>query len=243
MKFWSEAVGLALLLVAGGASAGSTVVASELDSQCAPLELHKTSIFARHWLWSGIFPLEGGFIPDPHIICNPATAAAPSVARALGDSTLRFQLAFLNHFFDDESVLVIITSVRGTRAVRLDRPPDRTIPPGNGLPGLKNFALGGRVYLLVGEIGVKGLVRMPESAEDGSAPLLAPSSPEFESVLATLAVDPSAADVVADFCNPVEGTLASLTSVWLGGCPGLDFRAHFKREPRAMYNQLWLSGR
>jgi len=67
----------------------------------------------RHWSWSGIFPFEGGLIPDPHFLCSEPAPLPDSVRRALGTGNGSFQIIDINPFFYDRSSeieLVIQTS-------------------------------------------------------------------------------------------------------------------------------------
>jgi len=70
------------------------------DEMC--FELNRPYYPLRHWSWSGIFPLEGGFIPDPHFLCSQPEPFPDSVGRELGGSG-EFQIVDVNPFFNDES--------------------------------------------------------------------------------------------------------------------------------------------
>ena len=66
----------------------------------------------RHRVWSGIFPLEGGFIPDPHFLCSEDNVVWRPVASILGDENSLYSIVDINPFFDDKSseIALIIRS-------------------------------------------------------------------------------------------------------------------------------------
>lgn len=68
----------------------------------------------RHWQWSGIFPVEGGFIPDPHFSYSEPMLFPDSVNRMLGSSGSRFQIVEVNSDFnDDSSEILFLVGSRG----------------------------------------------------------------------------------------------------------------------------------
>jgi hypothetical protein len=74
------------------------------------IEIQRPVYHFRHWMWSGIFPVDGGFIDDPHFIASQPTLLPEGVRQLLGDETARYQMYDINPFFEDETsqtVLVI----------------------------------------------------------------------------------------------------------------------------------------
>jgi hypothetical protein len=80
--------------------------ATEHNEHCLPV---KREIFRlKHWQWSGIFPFEGGFIPDPHFVCSSTASFPSTVAALLNDSSAVFQIVDVNPFFEDKSKEIIL---------------------------------------------------------------------------------------------------------------------------------------
>ena len=80
--------------------------AHQVKSFCAAIK-RKHYPF-RHWIWSGIFPAEGGFIPDPHFLCSKLVPAPSSVRALLRDDQASFQIIDVNPFFGDHSQELIL---------------------------------------------------------------------------------------------------------------------------------------
>lgn len=70
------------------------------DVRC--FEMKRPYYPLRHWTWSGIFPFEGGFMPDPHFGCAEPESLPNSVNRALGGDGF-FQILDVNPAYNDES--------------------------------------------------------------------------------------------------------------------------------------------
>jgi hypothetical protein len=62
----------------------------------------------RHWKWSGIFPLYGGFIPDPHIIHSAPVTMSEALKEKYGDPNLRYQAFDINDAFHDASSEIVL---------------------------------------------------------------------------------------------------------------------------------------
>ncbi len=76
------------------------------------LEIRREKHRFRHWKWSGIFPLEGGWIPDPHIIATPVFEFSDEVRERL-PAPSRFQGFDVNPWFEDETSEVLIAIEAG----------------------------------------------------------------------------------------------------------------------------------
>ena len=82
----------------------------------------------RHWSWSGIFPFEGGFIPDPHFLWSERMGVTEPVKQRLSNEA-QYQLVDVNPFFDDYSseVLLLIKSGNQSFEYALARPKGRSV--------------------------------------------------------------------------------------------------------------------
>jgi hypothetical protein len=80
-------------------------VATEQYKNCFPV---KREIFRlRQWQWSGIFPIEGGLLPDPHFVCLVTGSFPRSIETLLTEPSSGFQIIDVNPFFKDESKEII----------------------------------------------------------------------------------------------------------------------------------------
>jgi hypothetical protein len=103
-------VTVASILIAPQISVGK-ITASPGLSNCSPISRGKYPF--RHWLWSGIFPFEGGFIPDPHFSCSELVPVPSSVQTLIGDPLAKFQIIAVNPAFaDSTSEVVLILNTR-----------------------------------------------------------------------------------------------------------------------------------
>ena len=74
------------------------------------IEIKREKYRFRHWMWSGILPVYGGFIEDPHFEYSQPALMPKNVRELLGDDKARYQIYDINPFFEDdtfESILVI----------------------------------------------------------------------------------------------------------------------------------------
>lgn len=84
----------------------------ELDPRF--VEITRSRYYLRHWLWSGIFPLEGGPIGDPHVAATEVYAFPDDVRQRLGATSARFQGFDVNPWFrDGTSEIVLAIEVDG----------------------------------------------------------------------------------------------------------------------------------
>ena len=87
-------------------SAAATSSVRDLDSSFIDIsrEVHRF----RHWRWSGIFPLYGGWIPDPHFLVTSVFGVPADVGRVLGDTGARYQGVDINPWFEDSSSEIVL---------------------------------------------------------------------------------------------------------------------------------------
>lgn len=85
----------------------------ELDA--GNIEIRRMKHRFRHWHWSGIFPLYGGWIPDPHIMATPVFEFSDEIKARLGGEPARYQGFDINFAFeDDSSEIVLAIEVAGS---------------------------------------------------------------------------------------------------------------------------------
>jgi hypothetical protein len=146
----------------------------------------------RHWIWSGIFPLEGGFIPDPHYICSEDGILPGPVNELIADKESRYAIVDVNPFFNDRSSEVLLLVKRhdevfeyslnfpkheGVQAIAVEPEPPTALlfPYKTGLAALVNFLGPAKgAYVLPLPLKTKSLLELsgigsPEFAEIAEA--------------------------------------------------------------------------
>ena len=76
-----------------------------------------------------------------------------------------------------------------------------------------------------------------------SATLLDPGSPEFRAVMTTLSQSDHADRYLQAVCVREYQSFLTFAHVWFGGCPGVDYRARWNKDPMKMYELQWLDSR
>jgi len=94
-----------VLTLLGGC--GPTFRAST-DSDPGSIEIEREVHRFRHWQWSGIFPIEGGWIPDPHFMATDVVEVSGDLARRMGVVSARIQGFDINPWFQDGSTEIIV---------------------------------------------------------------------------------------------------------------------------------------
>lgn len=107
------------------------------DEMCAVVRRHYP---LRHWSWSGIFPLEGGFIPDPHFEWSEVMPLPEGAQKMLASHDARFQLVDVNPAFQDRSseILLLIKSGTDSFEYSLERPKKDDVQAVTASPDLPN---------------------------------------------------------------------------------------------------------
>jgi hypothetical protein len=117
VRVLTEFLALFLLLLvstraakAGDASAPSCVrdIGDSSAKDCLCRLVHRKRHHFRHWVWSGIFPGEGGFIADPHYLCSRDGIFPEPVNEAISDKESRYAIVDVNPFFNDRSSEVLL---------------------------------------------------------------------------------------------------------------------------------------
>lgn len=88
-------------------SCGRDVGAARVKD-CLCRFVHRKRHHFRHMVWSGIFPGEGGFIPDPHYLCSEDGIFPDPVNELISDKASRYAIVDVNPFFDDRSSEVLL---------------------------------------------------------------------------------------------------------------------------------------
>lgn len=97
-------VGLLAVIVVGCSDHPN--ITSEIDP--AYIEIKREKYRLCHWKWSGIFPFEGGFIPDPHFYSTKPFDMPDQIVNQLGFKSVRFQGYDINPWFEDRTSEIIL---------------------------------------------------------------------------------------------------------------------------------------
>jgi hypothetical protein len=199
----------------------------------------------RHWSWSGIPLLEGGFISDPHFLCSEPMALPAPVAKMLPDQSAFFQIVDVNPFFNDRSseILVLIrtnTSIsqhslqypraQGVQAVVAtpDSPPARIFPYRQQLALLTNFFGPAR-----------GIYLLPLPLKSGSSSSLIPvNDPQFDAIAGEfrdVAQDPTIRD---QFCESRRKDFISFYEKYADSCHA-ESESTQKDSAKSRFNEFW----
>ncbi len=97
------------------AAEAATVTDSYSTRELNPdyIEIRRKKYKFRHWKWSGIFPLYGGWIQDPHFVEAPVLEFSPEIQERLGDPEARCQGFDVNPWFEDDSSEIVLAVESG----------------------------------------------------------------------------------------------------------------------------------
>ena len=115
VRFFTGFLAIILLVVSacpakagdGAASCGRDVGDARVKD-CLCRFVHRKRHHFRHWVWSGIFPGEGGSIPDPHYLCSEDGVFPEPVNELISDKGSRYAIVDVNPFFNDGSSEVLL---------------------------------------------------------------------------------------------------------------------------------------
>ena len=234
-------------LVSSSASSREAISANQLDPACPDFEIQKPGFFARHWTWSGIFPLYGGFIEDPHVKCFPIMRAPEAVAALFDAPTARVQLAYLNPFWNDETsqILVLVATQDEVLRFSLTTPQARTIvawSDDSRSSKIRSTTNGSELIVFVNTLEVQGVAEIPVGQSTRQARFAEAGTTEFDSILTSLASSSEVSQIARDICLPATGKFVSLAFVWFRGCTDVGAQAEFGsvgKDLVTMYNALW----
>jgi hypothetical protein len=140
----------------------------------------------RHWSWSGIFPFEGGFIPDPHFLCSEPMALPGPVETALREQDAHFQVIDVNPFFNDQSseIQVVVRTSKSVFEYSLQFPKTKGVRAVIATPSspARIFSYKDQLVLLANFSGpTKGLYLMPLPLQSGGRlTFISAKDPQFD---------------------------------------------------------------
>ncbi len=97
---------LVVITLLGASLACSYGTHSTTDNDPSAIQVSRPKYYLRHWVWSGIFPVEGGLISDPHIYMTDVFEFPDSVSGVVGPG--RYQGFDINPWFRDSSTEALI---------------------------------------------------------------------------------------------------------------------------------------
>jgi hypothetical protein len=142
----------------------------------------------RHWNWSGIFPVEGGFITDPHFLCSEPIPVPSTAATMVRGQNASFQIVDVNPFFDDRSseILLLIRSSDSVFDYSLQFPSRKHVQAVLATPDspARIFPVKDHLVLLAHFFGpAKGLYLIPLPLRSGTTlSLISAEDPRFEAI-------------------------------------------------------------
>jgi hypothetical protein len=192
------------------------------DNGCAPLvRKHRTF---HHLIWSGIFPVEGGFIQDPHCLESDQMSFSDPALKLLGSPTATYQVIDVNPFFNDDSseIVILVRSGGELFEYSLDFPKgqhSQAVPALPGMPSARIFPYRGKLALLADFSGpAKGvyLLDLPlkSTAHLRRIPIATPQFDEVAQELKTIGQDTSVKD---QFCKTTND-FAAFYEKHIGSC-------------------------
>jgi hypothetical protein len=195
---------------------------SSRTSDEACFEIKRPYYPLRHWSWSGIFPLEGGYIPDPHFGCSEAESLPDSLSRSLGGKGT-FQVVDVNQAFDDKSseIVLLIQMCGSTHEYALQFPKDRKVQAVIATPDVPAhiFPYKDRLALLADFEGAKGIYLISLPLRSGSKlALITVSNPEFDRISRELKNAARDVRVRDQFCESRKWPFISFYEKYAGPC-------------------------
>jgi len=140
----------------------------------------------RHWQWSGIPILEGGFVPDPHYSCSESVKFSEPVNKLLSSRDSSYAVVDVNPGFDDRTseVLLLIQSRGNTFQYSLGFPHGKGVQAIRAIPEpspAMAFPYNGELAILVNFFGpAKGIYLVPLPLRPGiHLQLISAGGPEF----------------------------------------------------------------
>jgi len=210
--------------------AGQTPAGKSNDSDCAPLT-RKHHTFHR-LIWSGIFPFEGGFIPDPHCLSSEPMAFTDSASKLVNAPGATYQVFDVNPFFNDKSseVVLLVRSGKDAFEYSLEIPKHRDVRAILGTPTpppVRAFPYGGKLALLANFFGpAKGIYLLSPPLSAGVTLQLIPvTSPLFEQIARGLKSNIPEQSGVDQFCRTTND-FAAFYEKFVGPCETPHLRGY-----------------
>lgn len=79
----------------------SHVSSNEYDNNNVEIKRNKYNL--RHFMWSGIFPVFGGLISDPHFLYTKPVDVTDYLSSVINGDKIRYQLIQVNPYFEDKT--------------------------------------------------------------------------------------------------------------------------------------------
>jgi hypothetical protein len=199
---------------------------------------------ARHWVWSGIFPWEGGFIPDPHFdFSEPMPFPAPA-NQLVGSKDAEYQLVDVNPAFNDRTseILLLIRSGNTSFVYSLDFPKGHHEQAILGIPALPEarvFPYKGNLAILEDFFGRgKGIYLLQLPLKSGAALQLIPADTrEFDTIAEEFRSVAQDESVKQQFCKTTND-FASFYEKYAGSCEWSP--AEYEANPGVRdYDSFW----
>jgi hypothetical protein len=207
-----------------------TPASKSSDSGCAPL-IRKHNTFHR-LIWSGIFPFEGGFIPDPHCLSSEPMAFTESASKLLNAPGATYQIFDVNPFFNDKSSEVVLLVLSGKDAFEysLVTPKHRDVRAVLGTPTpppVRAFPYRGKLALLANFFGpAKGIYLLsPPLRTRVTLQLIPVTSPLFEEIAHDLKSQSLEQSGVDQFCRTTND-FAAFFEKYVGPCETPHLRGY-----------------
>jgi len=176
--------------------------------------VHRKRHHFRHWRWSGIFPVEGGFIPDPHYLCSEDGIFPKPVNDMISAEGSRYAIVDVNPFFDDRSSEVLLLlrwhdevfeysltfpKHKDVRAILAQPtpPPAMVFPYKTGLAVLVNFSGPAR-----------GVYVLPLPPRNTALQLVAFGTPEFAEIASAFGPIAQDRSIKNQFCKATNDFVA-----------------------------------
>jgi hypothetical protein len=180
----------------------------------------------RHWMWSGIAPFEGGFIPDPHFLWSEM-GSPPEPIQRVTSKNIVLQLVDVNPWFDDESseILLLIRSGRESYEYSLDRPRGHRVQSVLATPAPPDamaFMYKSQLAVLVNFFGippVRGIYLIPLPFRPGARlRLIEMASPRFDEIVSEFRSSGLEPTTKAEFCGSQRNDFTAFYEKYLGPC-------------------------
>ena len=198
----------------------------------------------RHLQWSGIFPVYGGFIPDPHYSWSEVMLVPDSAARRLPSRQSQYQVVTVNKGFDDYSseILLLISSGNYSFNFPLDFPKGRGISAIIAYPmapRMRIFPYSGGLAFAANFFGpLKGIYTLSLPLKSGAnLDFVSANNPKFEGIARELRNFSTDSTLKAQFCGTKEYTFITFYERYGGPCHEGN-RRNVEGENR--FNEIWL---
>jgi hypothetical protein len=209
------------------------------------LPIYRRHYPLRHWSWSGIFPLEGGFIPDPHFLLSEPMPFPDPALRVVSQQVIQFRLVDINPFFDDQSseILLVITSDDSTLEYSLQFPTKQGVQAILSIPDLPNARIvpyEGQLALFANFHGpAKGIYLIPLPMRSGDKlSLISTNDPQFDKIANQLRAVGQDSSIRDQFCRTSRNDFIAFYQKYCGPCEaGSTMDSQVATEEN--FNRFW----